>query len=351
MAFQIGTQIRPELARADVSGFARAGMITGQALANLGQDIGEGIEKYQRNKQITASSLAQLEALGSANPAAYGALKAIGGDVSKSISNIEKGDYKQKDVLSALGAMTTYMEATKPPKLSAFQEKVQALEEAGFSKQESTMMAARGQTIKVGGGDDFSPQSIVEQTYIQPIVEGFGRSQELGRKAQVGLELLEQGVETGFGQEFLMQAKKGLTAAGFGDFDISNQELFKQQIEPMMMDFIQNTKGAISEREMDLFGSWTAGLGKSVEGNRKILKAMEKAAENSKVTNQMVRRYYQEKGAGADPFVIQQQAEDYLNANSIIDYADSAVQPSPATPTGKPDPESEADKILKARGL
>ena len=91
MAYQTGTQVRPELGRADVSGFARAGMITGQALANLGQDIGEGIEKYQRNKQITASSLAQLEALGAANPAAYGALKAVGGDVSKSIS--KKTDY------------------------------------------------------------------------------------------------------------------------------------------------------------------------------------------------------------------------------------------------------------------
>jgi hypothetical protein len=165
MAFQIGTQIRPELGRADVSGFARAGMITGQALANLGQDIGEGIEKYQRNKQITASSLAQLEALGSANPAAYGALKAIGGNVSKSISNIENGDYNQKDVLSALGAMTTYMEATKAPKLSAFQEKVQALEEAGFSPRESTMMAARGQTIQVGptGAPSIDPTLLKQQ--------------------------------------------------------------------------------------------------------------------------------------------------------------------------------------------
>jgi hypothetical protein len=98
MAFQTGTQVRPELGRADVSGFARAGMITGQALANLG-----------RNKQITATSLAQLEAIGSARPDAYAALKTAGGDVSQSISNIEKGDYKQKDVLAALGAINTYL--------------------------------------------------------------------------------------------------------------------------------------------------------------------------------------------------------------------------------------------------
>jgi hypothetical protein len=302
------------------------------------QGIQQGIQQFEQKreeKQNMEISLRMLKEMG------YGGMS---------------DDALKAGIKSAGGPMQflegmTQIQAARTPKLSAFQEKVQALIRAGFSPQEATMRAAGGQTIKVGGDDSFSPQGIVEQTYIQPIVEGFGRSQELGRKAQVGLELLEQGVETGFGQEFLMQAKKGLTAAGFGDFDISNQELFKQQIEPMMMDFIQNTKGAISEREMDLFRSWTAGLGKSVEGNRKILKAMEKASENSKVTNQMVRRYYQEKGAGADPFVIQQQVEDYLNANSIIDYADSAVQPSPATPTGEPDPESEADKILKARGL
>jgi hypothetical protein len=98
MAFQTGSQVRPELGRADVSGFARGGEYIGQALANIGRDIGEGIEKYQKNKQITATSLAQLEAIGSARPDAYAALKTAGGDVSQSISNIEKGDYKQKDV-------------------------------------------------------------------------------------------------------------------------------------------------------------------------------------------------------------------------------------------------------------
>jgi hypothetical protein len=109
MAFQTGSQVRPELGRADVSGFARGGEYIGQALANIGRDIGEGIEKYQKNKQITATSLAQLEAIGSARPDAYAALKTAGGDVSQSISNIEKGDYKQKDVLAALGAMNTWI--------------------------------------------------------------------------------------------------------------------------------------------------------------------------------------------------------------------------------------------------
>lgn len=122
MAFQTGTQVRPELGRADVSGFARAGMITGQALANLGQDIGEGIEKYQKNKQVTASSLAQLEALVAARPDAYAALNEAGGDISKSISRIAGGDYKQKDLLSTLGAMNTYIASQAQEQQSRLRE-------------------------------------------------------------------------------------------------------------------------------------------------------------------------------------------------------------------------------------
>jgi len=109
MAFQAGTQIRPELANADYSGFVNAANIRAQAMMNLGEQIGQGIQKYQQNKQVTAAGLAQLEALTTANQDAYAALKASGGDVAKSMSNIEEGNYKQKDVLGVVGAMQTYV--------------------------------------------------------------------------------------------------------------------------------------------------------------------------------------------------------------------------------------------------
>jgi hypothetical protein len=51
MAFQVGSQVRPELGRADVSGFARAGEYYGQAMANLGEQIGNAVTKYAVNKQ------------------------------------------------------------------------------------------------------------------------------------------------------------------------------------------------------------------------------------------------------------------------------------------------------------
>lgn len=63
MAFQTGTQVRPELGRADVSGFARAGMITGQALANLGAQVGGAIKEYKQDKEKKAQDKAYDEVL------------------------------------------------------------------------------------------------------------------------------------------------------------------------------------------------------------------------------------------------------------------------------------------------
>jgi len=54
MGFQSGTKINPALGNADFSGFARAGEIRGQALANFGAQIGQGIEKYKKKKQDAA---------------------------------------------------------------------------------------------------------------------------------------------------------------------------------------------------------------------------------------------------------------------------------------------------------
>lgn len=51
MAFLSGSQVRPELGDADYSGFARAGEIQGQAMANIGQSIASGIDAYKKKKK------------------------------------------------------------------------------------------------------------------------------------------------------------------------------------------------------------------------------------------------------------------------------------------------------------
>ena len=51
MAFQSGSQIRPELANADYSGFQNAANIQGEAMANFGASIASGIEGYKKKKK------------------------------------------------------------------------------------------------------------------------------------------------------------------------------------------------------------------------------------------------------------------------------------------------------------
>jgi len=157
MAFQTGTQIRPELANADYSGFVNAANIRAQAMMNLGEQIGGGIKEYQKNKTITATSLAQLEALAASNPDAYAAVKSVGGKPSKSISNVEKGDYRQVDVLAALGAMQTYVNDQDRQRQVEAQEieqqiKLAKLEELGRGPGKITSEVIGGHEVLTQGG-------------------------------------------------------------------------------------------------------------------------------------------------------------------------------------------------------
>jgi len=63
MGFQTGTTIRPELGNADYSGFANAATITANAYAKLGDQIGAGIEKYQKKKKEKDDNVKAFEFL------------------------------------------------------------------------------------------------------------------------------------------------------------------------------------------------------------------------------------------------------------------------------------------------
>ena len=63
MAFQSGTTVDPRLMQHDYSGFARAGEIQGQALANIGAKISQGIEDYAKKKKKKADDKASVDFL------------------------------------------------------------------------------------------------------------------------------------------------------------------------------------------------------------------------------------------------------------------------------------------------
>ena len=99
MAFQTGSQVRPELGRADVSGFARGGMA-------IGAGVLQGIENYQEQKQITSFALSDLEGRMTADPSILAAMEQAGQNnpkIGKALKSLKEGDYKQNDVLTLSG--------------------------------------------------------------------------------------------------------------------------------------------------------------------------------------------------------------------------------------------------------
>ena len=104
MAFQTGTQIRPELGNADYSGFVNAANIRAQAMMNLGEQIGGGIREYQKNKEIKGELTGQIEGSLTADPGLLASLNQLN-DVSASVKKMQEGNANKKDLFMIQGAI------------------------------------------------------------------------------------------------------------------------------------------------------------------------------------------------------------------------------------------------------
>ena len=107
MGFQTGSRIDPRLGKLDYSGYAKAGEIQGEAMSNLGKQIGAGIEKYQKNKEITATTLASVEGSVAANPQYLETALAQGGKIAKAAQKLQDGDVNRMDLLTLEGYFST----------------------------------------------------------------------------------------------------------------------------------------------------------------------------------------------------------------------------------------------------
>ena len=154
MAFQTGTQVRPELGRADVSGFARGG-------AAIGAGILQGIENYREQKQITASALADLEGRFAADPSLLTSASQAGGDIGKAFKNVfENGNYNQRDVLNLSGYLNALQstqaaeQAAQQAGRTASQKNYEYLIGQGVPPEQAQQQAfgkGGGTTVNVGG--------------------------------------------------------------------------------------------------------------------------------------------------------------------------------------------------------
>ena len=184
MAFQAGTQIRPELANADYSGFVNAANIRAQAMMNLGEQIGGGIREYQKNKEIKGELTGQIEGSLTADPSLLASLQQLD-DVSKSVKKMQEGNANKKDLLMIHGAigsiqnikLRSIQEQLERDKLSLSQsinptsamQNYDALIAQGVPPEEAREMAfgGKGGTNITVGGEGSLGDTIIRQTLNQ----------------------------------------------------------------------------------------------------------------------------------------------------------------------------------------
>lgn len=91
-------------------------------------------------------------------------------------------------------------------------------------------------------------------------------------------------VESGFGAETALEAQKLLARVGFNvDTEaIANAELLRKFSLDSVMDIVAQTKGAVSNKEMEMFLSAAPSLANSKAGNRKIVEYSRKMVERKR---------------------------------------------------------------------
>ncbi len=191
-------------------------------------------------------------------------------------------------------------EATK---MSALEEKLSLLRnspeefERIFGKDEAAKMSALEEKVALykndpetygaifdkGAAGDTTEEAITRDTGISR-AQGAAKRNDVVLEAGLGarantrryetmLKLLDN-VDTGTFAETLTGVKKAAEGLGI-DVDtrgLANAEQLMVLLGDEVMSRISETKGAVSEKEMELFQTFSAGFGKTVEGNRQIIR-------------------------------------------------------------------------------
>ena len=210
MAFQAGTQIRPELANADYSGFVNAANIRAQAMMNLGEKIGSGIKKYQENKQITLEGLASLEGRVAGDPELLVKLENHQGDIGKAYQEIKDGKINPKNVIMVNGFVASLADQKQRQR----QAEAQELEQKIKLKQLKDLDRGPGElSASIIGGYEVLTQD-GEYKASRPV--GGAGQQPIGRV--VTMEELTDLQGKGFKPEVQLDAEGNMVLTSMGTF-------------------------------------------------------------------------------------------------------------------------------------
>jgi hypothetical protein len=142
--------------------------------------------------------------------------------------------------------------------------------------------------------------------------------------------LLEE-VRTGFGADTITKAQRM-----FPGVDVSKREQLQTLLGDQVMARIGQTKGAVSEKEMDLFTQYSANFGKTTEGNKRIINFAIKAAERAKKISAVIDAGME---SGKTPFEINREVKAIQDAEPLESTLSDAA----------PTPQNAADRLRAIR--
>jgi hypothetical protein len=164
--------------------------------------------------------------------------------------------------------------------------------------------------VRVNTGDDPQQQreTAIDKSLLETKAGAAQVASQLSKIEEIS-KLLDEGVNTGFAQNVLMQGKRI-----FGQ-DVSDQEAFKAASGNVALGFINLTKGAISDREMQYFTEVLApSIGTSVEGNKKIVEFLRKAADKAAKVEGIISNGMR---SGKSAFDIDDEVQKFRNTEAI----------------------------------
>lgn len=98
------------------------------------------------------------------------------------------------------------------------------------------------------------------------------------------LGLYDEGVQSGFGQSTLTQAKSALARFGLGGEGVANQQQFEKELNNLVLERgreLMKGSGAVSNYEREAISRATANPSLTPEANKQILGVMKRAAERT----------------------------------------------------------------------
>lgn len=374
---RIGSGIRPELGRADYSPIARGGQVAGASISKAGSELGDFLKRQKDAKKEAEEGKARLEAFAAVttdpnirqfveqqaayiadeeNPLSKRLARARSAGDAINIFQ-KKTDQDIAKVLAGQEFMLRQQEmgirqSLLPHQIAGYQADIELTK--ARTKNEITPPALpveyKATPVKQGDdeilfwhpenapptsgvplssaprtkmtpspeekarGDELSAQYKASAGRVDKVIEGGSNSDLALAKAQRTMDLLEAGNFTGFGSGIKGELARIGSSLGMKT-NAKNYEEVGVYLGDFVMERVSQTKGAVSQKEMELFQKYAANPKKSVEGNKAILKAYMAVEERRK---DLAKLAQQELIKGTPSFEIEQKINAYKEANPVF---------------------------------